>query len=224
MRLIDLSLPIRDDHPRWATDISVKGDLAAGDLAQVTTVKVSCHAFTHVDARRHMFQDGATIEATPLAAVIGTCAVIDLMDIAPNEAITAERLAARAGHLQRGGMALFKTAWDLQRSPFTTEFWLDAPYLTREAALWLRETGIGTIAYDFPQDYAIRLLLKGETRPLVEHVTHDILLRAGVTMIEYVCNTAALREPTVFLSAAPLKIPGADGAPARVYAIEGRVG
>jgi len=26
----------------------------------------------------------------------------------------------------------------------------------------------------------------------------------------------------VLLSAAPLKIPGADGAPARVYAIEGR--
>jgi kynurenine formamidase len=52
-------------------------------------------------------------------------------------------------------------------------------------------------------------------------VTHDVLLRAGVHMIEYVVNTAEIREPSVFLSAAPLKIPGADGAPARVYCIEG---
>jgi arylformamidase len=47
------------------------------------------------------------------------------------------------------------------------------------------------------------------------------LLRAGVHMIEYVANTADIREANVFLSAAPLKIPGADGAPARVYCIEG---
>ena len=47
------------------------------------------------------------------------------------------------------------------------------------------------------------------------------LLRAGVHMIEYVWNTAEIREPEVFLSAAPLKIPGGDGAPARVYCVEG---
>jgi arylformamidase len=222
MRIVDLSMPIRAGHPRWPADISFTGDLAKGDLAQVTTVKVSCHAFTHVDARRHMFLDGATIEATPLARVVGDCAVIDLMDVKPNEAIGADRLAPRAGHLQRGGMALFKTGWDRQRSPYTTDFWLDAPYLTRDAAQWLKDSGITTVGYDFPQDYTIRLLLKGEVRPLVEHVTHDILLRAGVTMIEYICNTAELRAPQVLLSAAPLSIAGADGAPARVYAIEGR--
>ena len=32
---------------------------------------------------------------------------------------------------------------------------------------------------------------------------------------------AEIRAPEVFLSAAPLKIPGGDGAPARVYCIEG---
>jgi arylformamidase len=221
MRLIDLSMPIRPGHPRWATEVTVKGDLAAGELFQATTVKLSCHAFSHVDAKRHMYLEGETIEATPLERVVGRAAVIDLLDIQPNEAIGPQRLAARAGHLKRGGMALFKTGWDRQRSPYDTAFWTDAPYLTREGAQWLNDTGIITIAYDFPQDYVIRLMLRGEVRPLAENVTHDILLRAGVTMIEYVCNTAELREPEVLLSAAPLKIVGADGAPARVYAIEG---
>jgi arylformamidase len=222
MRIIDLSLPVTTDHPRWPTEMGFRGDLAAGDLARVTQIRLSCHAFTHVDARRHMFLDGATIEATPLDAVVGDCAVIDLLDVQPNEAITAERIAPRTRHLRRGGMALFKSGWDRHRSPQSKEFWLDAPYLTRDAAQFLYDTGIRTIAYDFPQDYPIRLMLHGENRPLAEQVTHDILLRAGVHMIEYVCNTAELREPIVLLSAAPLKLPGADGAPARVYAIEGR--
>jgi arylformamidase len=221
MRLVDLSMPIKPGHPRWAAEISVKGDLAKGELFQATSIKVSCHAFSHVDARRHMFLDGATIEATPLDRVVGRCAVIELMDIKPNEAIGPERLAPRAAHLKRGGMALFKSGWDRQRSPYTTDFWTDAPFITREGAEWLLATGITTIAYDFPQDYVIRLMLKGEVRPLAENVTHDVLLRADVTMIEYIANTADLRAPEVFLSAAPLNIPGADGAPARVYAIEG---
>ncbi len=221
MRIIDLSMPIAGDHPRWATEISVTGDLAKGDLAQVTWLKVSCHSYTHVDARRHMFADGATIEATPLDDLVGRCAVVDLMDVQPNEAIGPEKLSARGKHIKRGGMVLLKSNWDRQRSPMTKEFWLDSPYVTREGAEWLLATGIRTIGYSFPQDYPIRLMLKGEKRPLVEQVTHDVLLRAGVHMIEYVANTADIRKPEVFLSAAPLKIPGGDGAPARVYCIEG---
>jgi arylformamidase len=221
MRIIDLSMPITGDHPRWKTEVSATGDLAKGDLSQVTWIRVSCHAYTHVDARRHMFADGATIEATPLDDLIGRCAVLDLMDAKPNEALGPERLAACGAHVRKGGMVLFKTGWDRHRSPQTKEFWLDAPYLTREAAVWLRDAGVKTVAYDFPQDYPIRLLLSGESRPLAEHVTHDVLLRSGVHMIEYVCNTSAIRESEVFFSAAPLKIPGGDGAPARVYCIEG---
>lgn len=221
MRIIDLSMPISDAHPRWKTEVSFKGDFEQGDVARVTWITLSCHAFSHVDARRHMFLDGKTIETTPLEDVVGHAAVIDLMDVKPMEAIGPETLARRGAHLKKGGMALFKSGWDRQRSPYTKEFWLDAPYITREGAEWLQATGIRTIAYDFPQDYCIRLSLSGQKSPLSEHVTHDTLLRAGVNMIEYVVNTAEISASEVFFSAAPLKIPGADGAPARVYCVEG---
>jgi arylformamidase len=49
-----------------------------------------------------------------------------------------------------------------------------------------------------------------------------VLLRNGVTLIEYLSNTAALAGPRTFLCCLPLKIPGADGAPARVIALEDR--
>jgi arylformamidase len=222
MRIIDLTMPIITDHVRWKAERTVAGDVTRGDLFQVTSLKVSCHSFTHVDARRHYFADGPTVEATPLEDVVGEAAVIDLMDVEPNEAVAPERLAPRCGHVRPGDRILFKSGWDTKRSFRTQEFWLDAPYLTREAAQFLKDKAVRTVAYDFPQDYAIRLLLKGEVRPIEEHVTHDILLRSAVHMIEYVVNTAELRAERVWLSAAPLKIPGADGAPARVYAVEGR--
>jgi arylformamidase len=220
MRIVDLTMPIEPGHPRWTMERSIKGDLAKGDLFQATTVRLPCHGFSHVDARRHFFLDGATIEATPLEAVVGEAAVVDLKDARPNEAIGPERLADRFAHVRPRDKVILATAWDRQRSWRELAFWREAPYLTRDAALFLRDRGVTAVAYDFPQDYVIRLLLDGDIRPIEEHVTHDILLRAGVQMIEYLVNTSDLRRDRVFLSAAPLRIPGADGAPARVYAIE----
>ena len=105
--------------------------------------------------------------------------------------------------------------------PAGPAFWRDAPYVTREGAEWLLARKPTAVAFDFPQDYTIRLLLDGVVAPRDEHVTHVVLLAAGVTLIEYLVNTSALAGPRTFLCAAPLKIPTADGAPARAFAIEG---
>ena len=224
MRIIDLSMPIITDHVRWPSERTVKGDLSAGDIAQVTTIKVSCHSFTHVDARRHYFSDGDTIENTALDALVGDAAVVDLMDVVADQAIEPELLASRCGHVRKGDKVILKSGWHRHRRFNTPEFWTESPYLTRGSAQWLLELGIGTICYDFPQDYVIRLLLDGISSPMPEHVTHDILLRNGVHMVEYLTNTAEITQDRVFLSAAPLKVPEGDGAPARVYVIEGLQG
>jgi arylformamidase len=49
-----------------------------------------------------------------------------------------------------------------------------------------------------------------------------VLLKNGVILIEYLSNTAAIEGPRTFICCLPLKIPGADGAPARVIALEDR--
>ncbi len=220
MPIIDLSHPIDAGHPRYGIERTVKGDLAKGDLFQATTIKIGCHGFTHVDARRHFYSDGNTIEATELDALVGEAVVVDLMDVTENTAIGPEMLAARGENVTAGARVILKSGWHRHRDFYDLAFWRDAPYLTREAAEWLRDKRIRTIAYDFPQDYSIRQLIEGVVAPIHEHVTHDVLLRAGVHMIEYLTNTASLTKDRVFLSAAPLKVVGADGAPARVYAIE----
>lgn len=221
MRIIDLSMPVLADHVRWKGEQTPATREVAGDTIQVTTVRLSCHSFTHVDAQRHYFPGKPTIEATPLDALVGEAAVVDLMDVAANEAIGPEKLAARSEHVSRGARVILKTGWHRHRSFETEAFWREAPYLTHDAAQWLLDRGIMTICYDFPQDFVIRHLLDGKMSPVEDHVTHDVLLRNGVHMVEYLTNTAEITQPSVFLSAAPIKIPGSDGAPARVYAIEG---
>jgi kynurenine formamidase len=222
MRLVDLSMAVDFAHVRWKAAREVRGDFSKGDLYQATTVRLPCHGFTHVDARAHMIPGGETIEATALERVVGPCAVVDLTDVTPNEAIGPEKLSPRLAHRRAGEFVLLKSGWDRQRSPATREYWTEGPYLTRAAAEWLKVAGVGTIAYDFCQDFAVRLFLDGGPMPPIEeHVTHDVLLRNGVVMIEYLANCTELQHDRITLCAAPLKLPGADGAPARVFAMEG---
>lgn len=220
MNIIDLSMPIRP-HFRWHPEMRVKGDIAAGDQFRVSHLATTCHGFTHVDAQAHFVADAPTIEATPLSRVVGPARVFDLRDVAPETAIDADDLAARDPGGPEGEIFILSAAWDKKRDHATPAFWKDAPWLTRDAAAWLLARKPSAVAFDFPQDYPIRLLLEGKSAPSDQHVTHDVLLRSGVTLIEYLVNTAALTGPRTFLCAAPLCLPGADGAPARVFAIEG---
>ena len=220
-RIIDLSMAI-EDHFRWPVERRLKSDHAKGDLFRVTWLGWPVHGFTHMDSPRHFFADGTTTSDIPLETTVGEAAVVDLTPVAPDQAITVERLETAAGHVRSGDIVVMKSCWEQHRSPNTPEFWTAAPYMSREAATWLLERRPRAVAFDFPQDYTIRLLLQGEIRPLAEHVTHDVLLRNGVILIEYLSNTAALTAPRTFLCCLPLKVPDADGAPARVIALEER--
>jgi arylformamidase len=220
MRIVDLTMPI-ESHFRWTPELHVIGDIAAGDQFRVTRIATTCHGFSHVDAPAHFVAGAATIEATRLDRVVGPCRVLDLRDTTPNTAIGPERLAKADRGGADGEILLLSVGWDRQRDYRVPAFWTEAPWLTREAADWLRARNPTAVAFDFPQDYPIRLLLEGKTAPKDQHVTHDVLLASGITLIEYLVNTTALLTPRTLLCAAPLLIPGADGAPTRAFAVEG---
>ncbi|MBV7328592.1 cyclase family protein [Chloroflexi bacterium TSY] len=217
-QLIDLTIPIVD-HFRWPVERTLTSDFADGAQFQVTRMGWVVHGFTHIDAPRHMVPGGPTTSELALEQVIGRAAVVDLSVIEPQTPITAEMLATAGQHIEPDGIVLLKSCWDQVVSYQTPEFWKTAPYVTRDGAEWLLSQRIRAIGYDFPQDYPIRLLLDNVVAPIHEHVTHDVLLRNGVVMIEYLQNMA-LAGPYTQLYALPLKIPDADGAPARVIAVE----
>ena len=221
VRIHDLSMPVIDDHFRWPLERKETGEYSDKQPFRVTRIALSCHSFTHVDAQRHMLDGAPTIDETPPADVAGPAFVADLSDIAPEEEIGEERIeAALAGHRDEE-ILLLKTTWDTKRDWRTPDYWRDAPFINRAGAEAIARRKPKAVAFDFPQDYTIRLSLDGITPPIEEHVTHDVLLRHGVTLIEYLVGTAAVTGPRAFLCALPLRIMGADGAPARVVAFEG---
>ena len=81
------------------------------------------------------------------------------------------------------------------------------------------EKNIKALGVDFPQDKVIRNLLDGEVRPLEEFVSHDVLLKTGIPLVEYLCNLGSIPHSRVQLFALPLNIPDSDGCPARVIAM-----
>ncbi|MBN9437753.1 cyclase family protein [Bosea sp. (in: a-proteobacteria)] len=220
MKIIDLSMPIAP-HFRWPVELSIKGDIASGDQFRVSKIAGPCHGFSHVDAAAHFVAGAPTIETTPLSQVVGACRVLDLSARPANAPIEPEHLAAADPGGKEGEILLLAAHWNDRRDHQDKSFWTEAPWLTLESAQWLAARKPSAVAFDFPQDYPIRLLLEGKEVPKPEHVTHHVLLSHGVTLIEYVCNTSRLSAPRNLFSAAPLLIPNADGAPARFYAIEG---
>lgn len=220
MQVYDLSMPIEEGHFRWPIKRDKSGDFSRGDLFEVSKLATTCHGFTHMDAPRHMVPGGDTMTELKLEKVVGIASVIDLEDIKPNEEITAERLTEAGSHVASDEIILFRSCWDQQRDWHTEHFWRDAPWLSAEACQWLLAKQPTAVAFDFPQDWTIRLLLDGDVRPINEHVSHDILLRNNVTLIEYLTGVSQIITPKTFLCALPLNLPGADGAPSRVIAID----
>lgn len=214
---IDLTMPIVD-HFRWPVERRLVKDHAKGDPFQVTWQGFAVHGFTHMDSPRHYFPDGKTTDDIGLDQTVGPAAVIDLLPIEPMTAIDAGLLDRAAGHVGQDEIVVFRTGWGERRSVAEPAFWLDAPFLERSAADWLLARSPKAVAFDFPQDYCIRLLLSGEIRPIEEHVSHDVLLRNDVVLIEYLTNTQALTTKRIGFCCLPLKLPSADGAPARVIA------
>ena len=216
--LVDLTMPVAD-HFRWPVDRRLQSDFEDGEAFQVTWIGWAVHGFTHIDAPRHMVPEGPTTSDLSLDRVVGRAAIVDLTGIEPRSAIAEEQLSTAGGHISPDDIVLLKTCWETVESPTTPEFWTRAPYMTRPACEWLLGRNIKAIGYDFPQDYPIRELLKQKVAPISEFVTHDVLLRAGVIMIEYLCNLKALKGLYTTLYALPLKVLDADGAPARVIAV-----
>lgn len=220
-RIIDLSTPIRHGHFRWRTGQALDKSFADGATAQATRLDLSCHAFTHMDAPRHFDPNGVTTDDVPLEQTMGPAAVIDVTSIGPNAPVTGDVISAAGGHVRQGDIVLLRAGWDLVESIDTPEFWTNAPWVEADAAEWLYAQGIKAIGYDFPQDYCIRNLVLGDRTPAPEeNVTHQILLKRGVIMMEYLCNMSAIQQPRCQVIALPLKVPGADGAPARIIAVE----
>lgn len=207
--IIDLSPTISPDLPVWPGDPRVimrqPYHLARGDAFTLTELAFSAHTGTHVDAPAHYLPDGAGADTLPLDALIGPAWVVDT---GPATAITASLLAGLEipSTARRVLFRTQNTTRGLMRSP---QFHPDFVAITEDGAQWLVEAGVVLVGVDYfsvaPYD---------DLAP-----THRVLLAAGVVVVEGLDMTQAPPGAS-FLVCLPLKLQGADGAPARAVLIQ----
>ena len=200
---IDISLSIKSGMVHWPGDpvASVRQvkHLDRGDDYTMTALAMSAHTGTHMDAPAHFLRGGAYIDAIPLDAVVGPARVIE---VRARDAIRPAHLARH--RIRAGERVLFKTR-NSARCWKSGRFVEDFVYISAEAARWLAARRVRTVGVDY-------LSVGGFTQDCVE--THVALAEAGIWVIEGLRLDLVGPGP-VDLICLPLKIVGAEGAPAR---------
>lgn len=79
------------------------------------------------------------------------------------------------------------------------------------------ERGVSAVAFDFFPEAPFWRLPRDPAHP--PSPNHLKLLGNNITLIQLVTNVAAIDADDFLLVAAPLRLEGLDGAPARVFAI-----
>lgn len=200
---IDVTVPVRSGMVHWPGNPPIEvvrtSDVSKGDPATVSRLSLGVHSGTHVDAPVHFLADGAGIDAIPLDELIGPARVVAIRD---PRSIGVEEL--RALEPRAGERLLFKTRNSTLDWP-KREFLPDYVYLSSGGAQFLVEQRVRLVGIDY-------LSIAGMDEGVP---THRALLRAGVCVIEGL-DLAAVEPGAYEMICLPLRLAGADGAPARV--------
>ena len=95
MPIYDVTRQISPTIAVWPGDTpftaTVNARLAKGDSVNVSSISVSCHTGTHVDAPYHYFDDGARMNQVPLDVYVGRATVVDVSH--ENQSVQPEDMA-----------------------------------------------------------------------------------------------------------------------------------
>lgn len=200
---IDVTRPVEAGMAVWPGDDAPVIEqilfMDRGDICNLSKMAMSVHVGTHMDAPRHFINGGVSMDALPLDAVLGEARVIEIRDPV---AIRPEELP---GDIAAGERILFKTrnSSELWTKPGFQE---DFVYISREAAEVLAAKGVRTVGIDY-------LSIGGFHTEMVE--THEAILGAGIWAIEGL-DLSRVEPGRYEMACLPMKLAGADGAPARV--------
>ena len=181
-----------------------------------TVMTLNSHIGTHIDAPRHFFARGTSVDALPLDALVQRNAVvIDVSSIAAGEGVTADALERTGVRPAAGDIAVIKTLWT-DRAWGTSEFWANTVWLDPSVSEWTMRHKIAAVAMDcFPEKPFWRYTLQANERG----ANHRCWLGAGIPMIQLITNLGAIGSRFT-MTALPLRLDGMDGSPARVVGVE----
>lgn len=206
-RIYDISTPVRSGGVVYPGNPEVRIEpqqaISRGAGANVSAVAFGSHTGTHVDAAKHFFDDGQTVDRIPLDRLIGPAIVLVFSD---------DLMSIGAADLERQDIGSHTRVLLRTRNSSLldrTDFVKDYTYLAPEGAEYLAQRGIELVGIDY---YSIEQFHSGH------HLTHLTLLERDTVIVEGL----DLSEPPAGeyqLICLPLRLAGLDGAPARAVLI-----
>ena len=177
---------------------------APGTEFQIGKIEMVTNTGTYLDCPFHRYADGKDLSQVAIEATTDIDAIIVRAPHTPARAIDAN--AFRDKEI-RGRAVLVHTGWDVHWN--TPRYYEGGPFLTAEAALYLRDCGVKLVGIDAHNIDDTR----GRERPV-----HTILLGAEILIVEHMCNLGALPDEGFAFSATPPKFKGAGTFPVRAMA------
>ncbi|HEX4684725.1 MAG TPA: cyclase family protein [Gemmatimonadaceae bacterium] len=205
--IYDISVPVVNGGVVYPGNpdirIAPQQEVAKGGSSNVSSLALGSHTGTHVDAPKHFFDDGATVDQLPLDVLMGPAMVV---------AMEADVMAVGKAELERHELkghtrVLIKT----RNSGFIRgrEFVRDYTYLAPDGAAYLVTLGVRLVGVDY---FSVEQFHSGH------HQTHRTLLERGVVIVEGLDLSAPAMGPYE-LRVLPLRLAGLDGAPARAVLV-----
>lgn len=174
----------------------------------VMRITASSHTGTHIDAPFHFVPDGQTIDEISVASFIGPGVLVDLSHKGPLGEVTTEDLESNK-EILADDILLIRTDWSDRWG--NDDFFTHSPFLSLAAVDWLIERGIRGIGVDTASIEDPREIKPGVVAPV-----HRRILGCGMFIIEGLTNLKEVIPGRLEVIALPLRLQGADGAPARV--------
>lgn len=114
-KLIDLTAPMFDGAPTMPMDpkLSITWHCNLETLGyNLSRLITSLHQGTHMDAQKHFFNDGETIDKIPLERLVVKAVRLDLTAKPPDSPIVPADLKPVEQYIQQGINVLLHTGWD----------------------------------------------------------------------------------------------------------------
>jgi kynurenine formamidase len=176
-----------------------------GTEFQIGRIDMIANTGTYLDCPFHRFPDGKDLAEIIPEQFTDLDGVVVRVPFEASLAVTKAHLE----HIPLEGSeaVLIHTGW--ARHWRTDQYFEGHPYLTREAAEYLRDRGVSLVGIDSHNidDTATR------SRP-----AHTTLLGAGILIVEHMCNLDALPDKDFLFSAIPPKFKGVGTFPVRALA------
>jgi kynurenine formamidase len=208
MKIVDLTqamangMPVMEgiEGPEFRELANVATDGYA--MSQYTFVN---HTGTHVDAPAHQIAGGASLDEIPLDRLVTDALTIDLSGHEPGPVGQAD-LAGVLDQVRPGDLVLLRS--DNALNWGTDAYWRGWCYADAIATQALIDRGVSGVGFDGPS---------ADPVDTEDYQLHQLWLGAEKIIIENLASLAGL-PARCRIVVAPLKVRGANGGPARVFA------